>query len=41
VDEINYLLLAGFGTVTAQPIEPRFAKLKLEELLKIPKSKDW
>jgi len=39
VDEINHLLLVGFGTVTAQPIEPRFAKLKLEEFLKIPKRK--
>jgi len=39
VDEINHLLLVEFGTVTAQPIEPRFAKLKLEEFLKIPKRK--
>jgi hypothetical protein len=37
VDEMNHLLSVGFAAITAQPVEPRFAKLKLEEFLKIPK----
>jgi hypothetical protein len=39
VDEMNHLLSVGFAAITVQPVEPRFAKLKLEELLEIPKRK--
>jgi hypothetical protein len=39
VDEMNHLLSVGFAAITVQPVEPRFAKLKLEEFLKIPKRK--